>query len=155
MGLKIPVLLVGLGALTLHHLKLYGQVYFGWLQFDMVMHFVGAFSLALIVYQYLSTCEGIGCSGKVKVMFLAVLVVAGLGTFIERTEFFGYANLGEGDGILFHGLGDGSGGVSDSWDTVSDMICNLFGAMTGVIVMTAAHYIKRRNVKNLKLFLSG
>jgi uncharacterized membrane protein YjdF len=151
MGLKLPVLLVGLGALILHHLKLYGQTYFGWLQFDMVMHFVGSFALALILHQYLSTCEGMGCSGKAKVACLAVLAAAGLGTFIEITEYFGYAKLPAGEGILHYGLGD----EGDWADSISDMMFNLLGATLGVLMMTLAHHIKRRNVKNLKLFLAS
>lgn len=150
MGLRLPVLLVALGALVLHHLKLYGNVYFGF-EFDMIMHFVGAFAVSLIMYQYLSTCDGIGCSSKAKLAFMAMFCVAGLATLIEVTEYFGYAKLPAGEGILHYGLGD----EGDWGDSVSDMLFNLLGSITGVLTMVIAHYIKRRNVKNLKLFLSS
>lgn len=150
MALKWPVLLVGVGALILHHLKLYGNVYFG-LEFDMIMHFVGAFAVSLIAYQYLNNCDGISCSSKVKVACLSVLVVAGLGTFIEITEYFGYARLPVGEGILHYGTGD----EGDWVDSISDMISNLLGSLLGVIVMILAHYRKRSNVRNLKMFLTS
>ncbi len=150
LGLKLPILFIGAAALVLHHLKLYGNVYLG-MEFDMIMHFVGAFAVSLMVYHYLSMCEGIGCSGKVKLAILTIFIVAGLGTLIEILEYFGYAKLPSGEGLLHYGLGD----EGDWADAVSDMLFNLFGAITGIIAMILTHYVKRRNVKNLKLFLSS
>ena len=153
MGLRSLVLVIGVFALVLHHLKLYGNVYYG-IPFDKIMHVIGGFALALILYQYLSSCEGVGCSSRVKLMAFAILGVAGLGTFIEITEYFGYAHLGNGEGLLFHGLGDGgSASLSDWADSVTDMMSNLLGAMMGAAVMVLAHFMKRRNVKKLRLFL--
>jgi len=150
LGLTLSTIIIGTGALILHHLKLYGGVYLGF-EFDMIMHFVGAFAVSLIVYQYLSTCEGIGCSSRAKLALLSIFIVAGLGTLIEIVEYFGYAKLPSGEGLLHYGLGD----EGDWADSVSDMLFNLFGAIAGAISMLLARYVKRRNVKNLKLFLAS
>jgi|SRR3989344_4862104 len=146
--LRIYQLIIGIIALTLHHLKLYGNVYVG-LEFDMIMHFIGAFASSLIVYQYLSNCDGISCSNKMKTGLLAVLIVAGLGTFIEITEYFGYAKLPSGEGILHYGQGD----EGDWADSVSDMMFNLLGAILGILITFLIHYRKRHNIRKIQSFL--
>ena len=124
--LIIPVVF----AVGLHQAKLYGAVFFGFIQFDMVMHVVGAFAVALVVYQWLIHEERSVRHWK-KVAFLTILVVMGFGAVLEIVEFFGYANLPEGGGILHYGEGD-EGGWSD---TAQDMMFNAVGTVVGVMVM--------------------
>src|SRR3989338_3353931 len=52
--LRFSLVIFTIAAFTLHHLKLYGQTYFGWLQFDMIMHLVAAAAIAAVAYSWLS-----------------------------------------------------------------------------------------------------
>ncbi len=124
--LIIPVVF----AIALHQAKLYGNVFFGFIQFDMVMHVVGAFAVALIIYQWLIHEERSMRHWK-KVAFVTILIVMGIGAVLEIVEFFGYANLPEGGGILHYGEGD-EGGWSD---TAQDMMFNAAGALIGSVLM--------------------
>ncbi len=140
--------IVALGIVLLsHNLKLYGNVYYG-IQFDMIMHFVAGFCIAIIVFQFLTNCEGIGCSSIIKIIFLSVFVTAGLGTVLEITEYFGYVNLPPGEGILHFGTGDAGEWTDSTWD----MICNLVGAVIASILM-ALIYRRKKNLHNLKMFI--
>jgi len=115
------------------------------------MHLAAGFLIAVIVFQLLMNCEGIGCSSKLKLVFLAVFVTAGLGTVLEITEYFGYANLPPGQGILHFGDGDEGG-----WgDATLDMLCNLVGAIAASVMMTLIYRKKRNGLKNLKLFITS
>lgn len=125
--LIIPVVF----AVGLHQAKLYGAVFFGFIQFDMVMHVIGAFAVALVMYQWLIHEERSMRHWK-KVAFITLLVVMGIGAVLEIVEFFGYANLPEGGGILHYGEGD-EGGWSD---TAQDMMFNAVGGIVGVVVMS-------------------
>ncbi len=116
-------------AVVLHALKLYGNTYAG-IPFDMIMHVAAGFAIALIVFQYLRSCEGVGCLNPWKLAFLAVFTAAGIGTLMEITEYFGYAHLATGDGVLHFGVGD-----EGEWnDAIWDMICNLIGAIAAVLL---------------------
>ncbi len=121
----VLTLIPALVAVTLHALKLYGNVYAG-IPFDMIMHFAAGFAIALVLFSYLRSCEGIGCLNPWKLAFLAVFATAGLGTLMEMIEYFGYTHLAPGEGILHFGVGD-----EGEWnDAIWDMICNLLGAIT-------------------------
>lgn len=130
--LNLKLIISVVFAIGLHQAKLYGDVYFGFIQFDMIMHVVGAFAVALIIYQWFIHEERSTRHWK-KVAFVTILVVMGIGAVLEIVEFFGYANLPEGGGILHYGEGD-EGGWSD---TAQDMMFNAAGALVGVVVMSA------------------
>ena len=92
-----------------------------------------------------------GYSSRAIVAVLAVILACGMGTFIEITEYFGYAYLGEGEGILRFGAGD-----EGEWnDAVWDMICNTLGAITGAVAMALFSRRKNSKLNNLKSFLSS
>jgi len=135
MHFKIPVLLLGLVALTLHHLKLYGNFYFG-LPFDRIMHFTAVAAIAAIFYQYLYHTES--KKNKLKISILSVLIAIGIASLMEIIEFVGYSFLGQGEGILFYGTGD-----LGEWNNLSwDLISNTLGAITATLVLTL-NYSKR------------
>ncbi len=52
MHLKLPLVIFALFALILHHLKLYGNFYFG-IPFDRIIHFIAVAAIAAMFYQYL------------------------------------------------------------------------------------------------------
>ncbi|MBR9691535.1 DUF2238 domain-containing protein [Candidatus Woesearchaeota archaeon] len=124
MNLKLPVIIIGLFTLVLHHLKLYGNVYLG-IPFDRIMHFTAGFAIALVFYQYLLSLEQKKQPNKIKIFFLSVCIAAGISSMIEIIEFIGYSILGQGEGLLFYGTGD-----FGEWNNVSwDLICNTSGAV--------------------------
>ncbi|MBD3355167.1 DUF2238 domain-containing protein, partial [Candidatus Woesearchaeota archaeon] len=103
-NLNIPITIFSLFTLTLHHLKLYGNFYFG-IPFDRIMHFTAGFTLVLIFYQFLYHSERKKNPSKWKISFLSILIAAGAASMIEIVEFAGYSFLGHGEGILFYGTG--------------------------------------------------
>ncbi|MDO8642343.1 MAG: hypothetical protein Q7R76_01995 [Candidatus Woesearchaeota archaeon] len=129
--LNLKIIIPVVFAIALHQAKLYGAVFFGFIQFDMIMHVVGSFAVALVVYQWLIHEERSMQYWK-KVAFLTILVAMGIGAVLEIVEYFGYANLPEGGGILHYGEGD-EGGWSD---TIQDMIFNAFGSLVAVVIMS-------------------
>jgi hypothetical protein len=134
---SVPSLLAAGFALTLHHLKLYGNHYFG-LEFDMIMHFIGGFAACLVFYDYL---QSMGKKRRwLRTSILVILITAGLGTFIEITEYFGYSYLGTGEGILFYGTGDTGGWTDAVWD----MIFNVFGAITASGIASAVYCWRKK-----------
>ncbi|MCX8146858.1 MAG: hypothetical protein N3D84_00090 [Candidatus Woesearchaeota archaeon] len=122
--LKIKSVLFGGFVLFLHHLKLYGNVYFGIIQFDMIMHFLAGIALAVILYD----CLSFGRSKKESAM-LAFFVAIGICSLSEIMEYIGYYFLGPGEGLLFYGTGD----FGEYADVCWDMICNSIGALVGVL----------------------
>lgn len=120
--MNISIMLVGLAAIMLHSLKLYGNTYLG-LSFDHYMHFIGGFATALIFYNYLY--HELKKKGHLQIFILAVCITAGLGSFMEIMEFTGYSLFGEGNGLLFYGAGDFGEWNNAAWD----MIYNTLGAV--------------------------
>ncbi len=129
--LNLRIIIPAVFAIALHQAKLYTLVFFGFIQFDMIMHTVGAFAVSLVVYQWLIHEERSTQYWK-KVAFLTILVAMGIGAFLELVEYFGYANLAPGGGILHYGDGD-VGGWSD---TIQDMAFNALGSLMAVVVMS-------------------
>ena len=128
--LRIPVVLFSIAAFTLHHLKLYGQTYFGWLEFDMIMHAVAGAAITMVAYSWLSQEE---LWSTLKVALIAALIAAGIASLNEVIEYFGYAFLGSGEGILFYGVGD----FGEYADTALDLLSNAVGAVIGACAMAA------------------
>ena len=136
--LGIQVVLFSIAAFTLHHLKLYGQTYFGWLEFDMLMHVVAGAAITMVAYSWLSKEES---WSTLKVALIAALIAAGIASLNEMIEYFGYAFLGSGEGILFYGVGD----FGEYADTALDLLSNVVGAVIGAGVIAAL--TKRRCIK--------
>lgn len=134
---------VGLFALVLHHLKLYGNSY-GGIHFDIIMHFVGGFALSMILFQ--SLYGGRYLLSLRRIAILSLLAASGLGAFVEVLEFIGYSFLGSGEGILFYGTGDVGEWNNSAWD----MIMNTIGAVVGIAVMLVLYWRSARNENNTK-----
>lgn len=128
MQLRLPVVLVGIFTLILHHLKLYGNFYFG-IAFDKIMHVVAGFALALISYQYLNTI--FQSKHRLGLFLFSLFVAFGFASSVEIIEFVGYSFLGQGEGILFYGTGDFGEWNNLSWDLMGNMV----GAILGCGVM--------------------
>lgn len=129
---NVLTLIPAVFGIVLHGMKLYGNVYFG-LEFDMIMHFTAGFAMSVIIFQYLRGCEGVGCLSPWKLAFLAVFVSAGLGTILEITEYFGYAHLAPGEGILHFGEGDAGEWRDAIWDMISNILGAVFAVLIGII----------------------
>ena len=125
--LNLPIALLSAFTLLLHHLKLYGNFYFG-IPFDRIMHFTAGVTLCLIFYNYLYKSKTL--QNKWTVSLLAICIAAGIGSFMEIIEFVGYSFLGQGEGILFYGTGD-----FGEWNNLSwDLIMNTCGAILGTLI---------------------
>ncbi len=139
MHLRIFTLVFALAVLFLHHIKLYGQTYWGFLQFDMIMHFAAGMALALIFYNYLSYDHSRAWSAV-----MAFLIAVGIGSLSEIMEYIGYYLLGPGEGLLFYGEGD----FGEYADVAWDMICNSMGAFimaAGPALLSWAFCLKNKS----------
>lgn len=121
--------------IILHHVKLYGEVYFGFLEFDMIMHFVAPLVFAFLAYQYLYHGKKLS---KAESAVIACLIAFGFSALNEVIEYVGYYFLGPGEGLLFYGVGDFGEYADTSWD----LIMNLSGAILGSVLM--AIFSKRK-----------
>ncbi len=113
---------------TIGALYLYGKEW-GWLQFDMVMHSIGAFCLALFMYRFVMYEEGLFEERKLRLAAIVILLAFALATANEIVEFLGYGLFNEGSGVFMYGVGDFGEYNDVSWD----MISNMFGAVLGTI----------------------
>lgn len=117
----LPIMAVAI----MHHLKLYGLVFYGFIEFDMIMHFSAGFAIALILYSYLKyEIDG----SRFKYGLIAFLCTLGITSSNEIMEYIGYYFLGPGEGLLFYGTGDFGGYADTAWD----LICNTLGAFFAV-----------------------
>jgi len=145
--LNLPITVVSLITILLHHLKLYGNFYLG-IPFDRIMHFTAGFALVLIFYHYLYHSDKRKNPNRWKISILAILIAAGAASLIEIVEFVGYSSLGEGEGLLFYGTGD-----FGEWNNLSwDLICNTSGAILAALIFSVIKIKKKKKIlkKNLK-----
>ncbi|MFO8016662.1 MAG: hypothetical protein R6U32_06155 [Candidatus Woesearchaeota archaeon] len=147
MHLRLPALLLAFAVLFLHHLKLYGQTYYGFLQFDMIMHFAAGAALAVIFYQYLSYDHS-----RLWSAVMALLVAVGIGSLSEIMEYVGYYLLGPGEGLLFYGEGDFGEYADVAWDmmmnTAGAFAAAACSALSGVFILRGKK--RQRKGKNKK-----
>lgn len=129
-------------ALGLHHSKLYGQVYYT-IQFDMIVHFVATFAIAMITYQLLKPYH----KSLFNLAMYTILISLGMGCLLEITEYIGYNVIGEGEGILGFGKGDATGWNEQALDIIWDIICNTLGAITATIISLIKYRNKKINHK--------
>jgi hypothetical protein len=136
LGLRIEAIIFALAVLLFHHLKLYGNFYFG-IPFDQFIHFAAGAAIASVIYSSLHK-SNIPLFGK---LLISIFAAAGIASTMEIIEFIGYANLGSGEGLLFYGTGD-----FGEWNnTVWDMINNTLGAVSGSILSLAFNLRKVKN----------
>ena len=145
-------------ALLTHNLGSFGFYNWTWgfLGYDNLVHFVGSFVAAYIIFNFVSRKLHIKKNQRVKntvidehkviFIFLVIATVAFLGVCIELLEYSGFVFLGSGDGILFAGAGDSGdfGSMEGQYiDTMGDIIVNILGTITGVLVFYFARYKKK------------
>lgn len=114
--------------LILHHLKLYGNVYFGFLEFDMIMHCIVPLAFAFLAYQYLYYGKKLS---KIESAVITFFIAFGVSSMNEIIEYLGYYFLGPGEGILYYGYGDFGGYADTAWD----LIMNFLGALVGSVLI--------------------
>jgi len=132
--LSLAGVLIGTATLAIHHMKFYGMVFFGWLEFDMIMHVLAGFAIAFIMHRWLKgEKEDWWREHKLFIGFIVFFFSFGISSFNEIIEYFGYALLGSGEGILFYGAGD----FGEYADTALDMTSNAIGALLAVLLKTA------------------
>jgi uncharacterized membrane protein YjdF len=120
---------------VLHNLGLYDKAVL-LLPWDKWMHLIGGAVLALMVQRALERERW----GAAKQVFVVVAVVLGMGALHEIVEWLGYGYLGAGDGFLFYGQGD----FGEWQDSVTDMMCNLAGAVCVALLTCRSPTGKRR-----------
>lgn len=108
------------------------------IQWDHVTHFFGELAMGVFVFNYLYR-SGAFVGGKLQTFYMcsvAVLAAMGFGVLVEFLEFGGYFLVGEGAGVLGHGLGDiNTEFVNSEWfNTMFDLIYNFVGAVVGVVL---------------------
>ena len=141
-SLKLNVwsyLLIAFGFL-LHNFGVFGfyNVSPVFIQWDHVTHFFGELGMGVFVFNYLNK-SNFFVNGKLSTFYLctiAVLAAMGFGVFVEFLEFGGYFFVGEGAGVLGHGLGDiNTEFVNGEWfNTMFDLIFNFFGSLVGEVL---------------------
>lgn len=114
-------------------------------QWDHVTHFFGELAMGAFVFNYLYN-SGMFVKGKLQMFYLcsiAVLAAMGFGIFVEFLEFGGYFLVGEGAGVLGHGLGDiNTEFINSEWfNTMFDLIYNFIGAVVGVVI---AYFVRTK-----------
>jgi uncharacterized membrane protein YjdF len=124
--------------LALHNLGVFGAYAFTplGLEFDYYVH--GFFGLIAAFMLYRAYRH----AGPYKGWFMYVAIIAivlGLSAFHELVEYIGAITLGEGEGLLFIGVGD-----LDRFDTQKDMLNNLIGGVIGLVVYWVYEKFKRR-----------
>jgi uncharacterized membrane protein YjdF len=115
---------IALGAILLHNIYLYGNIYAG-IPFDKIMHVIGAFALTVMLYPIIRK-HGLS---KNVVLWL-ILIAMGIAALHEIIEFLGYSYLGSGDGIFFFGVGDFGEWNNTMWDLISNLVGSIAGALT-------------------------
>ena len=135
-------LIINAIGVTLHHVKLYGNFYFG-IGFDKWMHLIVPFALCFLVYRIIDNLTS--SKNKLTTIILTMVVVFGLACLVEVVEFIGYSVLGQGEGhgLLLYGEADYGEYFNTSWD----IICNLIGAVVGTIVAVVMKKLKFSSIK--------
>ena len=138
LNLTIPVIATGVFAVVLHQMKLYGTFFFG-IEFDVYMHLIGGFAVALFVGNLLFT--RLKNQPKWLLVLLTIFAAVGLASLVEIAEFFAYTNLPPGEGILHFGTGDTVShwaikAEATAWgDSAIDQLCNLVGSIAASLVL--------------------
>lgn len=141
--LRLYAFLLTMVVVVIHHLKLYGLTFYGFLEFDMIMHFSAGFAIALVLYGYLKyEMDG----SKFKYGLIAFLCTLGITSLNEIIEYFGYYFLGPGEGLLFYGTGDFGGYADTAWD----LVCNTLGAFFAVFLAIVLSNFARKKQNGKK-----
>ncbi|MBD3164219.1 hypothetical protein GF323_03400 [Candidatus Woesearchaeota archaeon] len=154
---KFEFMMINL-ALIIHNLGTFDFYEWHWwiIQYDHVVHFAASAVSAYIIFDFLARKLHIKekqrrkhtviDENKAIFITLAISIVVLLGTAIELIEFAGFTYLREGGGILFPGSGD-SVKIGDPTyqyiDTMSDIITNVLGSISGVLYYYFTQYKRK------------
>jgi len=145
-------------ALLVHNLGTFG--FYSWsygvLAYDNVVHFVSSTVAAYIIFKIIARKLHVKKDKRLKktvvdehlftLIVIVIATVAFLGVLIELLEFAGFVFLGPGEGILFVGAGD-SVNIADISlqyiDTMTDIIVNTLGSITGTLLFYFLKYRKQ------------
>lgn len=156
--LNIPILTLLHIGLILHSFGI-----FGWyhtspipISWERITHFFGILPMSMMFYTWMSQFTDAKLFTKRNLFAIITVFFAatGVGALVEVGEFVGYLTLGYGEGALMFGDGDSVGG-SDVIDTIGggwinaswDMIFNIFGAITGIIIMLCTKIFYKKPTK--------
>lgn len=132
----------------------------GW---ERITHFFGAMPFAMLFFNYFKHKWDIKIF-TIKNLITAIIVffaATGVGQLVEASEFWGYLNLGEGEGAFMFGHGDGimtaegkeimdiqgGGWINTGWDVTWNMI----GIIFGMIIMTLLQWFIRPKKEHMDL----
>src|SRR3989344_9622307 len=144
-------------ALFLHNAGIFG--FYGSspvsLPWDHVTHFVGLFAVGIFFFNYFKNQINFNhlCSfSNFFILFIILLASLGIGSLIENIEFTGYLTLGNGEGGLMYGEGDGIIDIADTdminiagggwFNAMRDLVVNLLGALLGILIMVLSEKLK-------------
>ncbi|MDD5181919.1 MAG: hypothetical protein PHC66_01960 [Candidatus Nanoarchaeia archaeon] len=127
--------------------------------YDVITHVMGIFAATLIAANFLSHYLKVRKDFVAKdIILLCVIFLVGLGigSVVETMEFTGYLMWGAGEGFFQFGTGDYNG-ISDCgkltdivgggyFDTMEDLIANMFGAAAAVILMGINFFVLKREL---------
>ncbi|MFC1768192.1 hypothetical protein ACFLZX_00380 [Nanoarchaeota archaeon] len=101
--------------------------------YDKILHWYGFVVVSILLMRVLPKRMKLT---NLKKFLIIVLMCVGIGGITEMVEFSGFYFLGEGEGFFFFGAGDGGSKLQGSWqNAMTDMMANLLGAITGVILV--------------------
>lgn len=146
--LRLYTFLIIMVVMIMHHLKLYGLTFYGFIEFDMIMHFSAGFAIALVLYGYLKYEMN---GSKFKCGLIAFLCTVGITSLNEIIEYLGYYFLGPGEGLLFYGSGDFGAYADVAWD----LICNTLGAFFAVFLAIVLGNLIRKKQGSKKKKYNG
>jgi uncharacterized membrane protein YjdF len=128
--------------------------------YDIITHLLSIFSVTLIIANFLSS--NLTKSKKFHfndgvILLIIFLAALGIGSIVETIEYTGYLMWGQGEGFFQFGTGDYDGmDMIDKltvvvgggyFDTMTDLICNMVGALFAVILFCVVFFIfKRKNI---------
>lgn len=145
-------------AFVLHNMGSFGwyDCSIGGIGYDNFVHFVGSFVAAFIIFNFIARKLHIRKKERRKdtvidehiavMIFLVMASAAALGVLVEVVEFGGFVFLGQGEGIFFTGQGDEDSyaGLDGNYvDTMTDVVVNLLGSLTGTLTYFLFTYQKR------------
>lgn len=99
--------------------------------YDTIGHFLIAVIGAYVVFNFVVKRYDTSKLGKPSLVLLVVCLLLALGVFVEVIEFTGFMTLGEGEGVLMAGPGDGYGPLEMYIDVVQDLIVDIIGGFVG------------------------
>jgi uncharacterized membrane protein YjdF len=158
--MNIPIFTLVVFGLILHNLGVFG--FYGqsplFVPWDNVTHFFPFIFTAMMFFNFLYQWmdRKFFSARTIFLVIVALLATLGIGSIVENIEYLGFSMLGFGEGGFYFGTGDtftdqnattieeieAYGG---GWfNTMNDLVCNLLGALLGIIIMSFCHFRNNR-----------